>query len=93
MRVRLLTKRLPNALLVPIAAVQLGQSGSYVYVVKPDMTVEMRNVDVETRLDGFAIISSGLSAGESAVIDGQINLKPGSKVAVAKAEEERKDKS
>lgn len=85
-RVRLLTKRLPHALLLPTAAVQLGQSGSYVYVVKPDMTVEMRPVEVETRRDGFAIISQGLIAGEIAVTDGQINLKPGSKVEVAKSE-------
>ncbi|MCE5316553.1 MAG: efflux RND transporter periplasmic adaptor subunit [Parachlamydia sp.] len=83
-RVRLTTKSLPQALLVPIAAVQLGQSGPYVYIVKPDMTVEMRQVTVEARQDGQVIISSGLNAGESAVIDGQLNLRPGSKVSVSK---------
>lgn len=83
-RVRLMTKTLPQALLVPIAAVQLGQSGPYVYIVKPDMSVDMRLVTVEARQDGQVVISSGLQAGESAVIDGQLNLRPGSKVSVSK---------
>lgn len=86
-RVRLLTKRLSDARLVPAAAVQLGQSGSYVYVVKSDMTVEMRSVEVEARMDGLAVISKGINAGEIAVIDGQVNLRPGSKVSVAKSED------
>ncbi len=79
-RVRLLTKHLPKALLVPLAAVQIGQEGSFVYVVKPDDTVEMRQVQVEAHVDGQAVISKGLNAGEVAVIDGQLNLRPGSKV-------------
>lgn len=83
-RVRLMTKTLPHALFIPFAAVQLGQEGSFVYVVKPDQTVEKRMIHVEARREGQAILAEGLQAGEQVVIDGQLNLRPGSKVEIKK---------
>jgi membrane fusion protein, multidrug efflux system len=73
---------LPNALLVPSEAVQSGQRGTYVYVVKADSTVESRNVVVGRNVEGYAVVESGLIAGETVVTDGQLRLSPGAKVRV-----------
>jgi membrane fusion protein, multidrug efflux system len=73
---------LPNALLVPSEAVQSGQRGTYVYVVKADSTVESRNVIVGRNVEGYAVVESGLTAGETVVTDGQLRLSPGAKVRV-----------
>jgi multidrug efflux system membrane fusion protein len=71
-----------DAVVVPSQAVQSGQKGSYVYVVKPDQTVEARPV-VPGAADGRdVIITSGLTAGERVVIDGQLRLVPGARVDV-----------
>jgi len=72
----------PNAIVVPTQAIQTGQDGSYVFVVKPDQTAESRPVKVERNIDNQAVIESGLSAGEKVVTDGQIRLVPGSKVEI-----------
>ncbi|HVP50710.1 MAG TPA: efflux RND transporter periplasmic adaptor subunit [Terriglobales bacterium] len=72
----------PNAIVVPTQAIQTGQDGSYVFVVKPDLTAESRPVKVERNIDNQAVIESGLSAGEKVVTDGQIRLVPGSKVEI-----------
>jgi len=72
----------PNAIVVPTQAIQTGQDGSYVFVVKPDQTAESRPVKVERNIDNQAVIESGVSAGEKVVTDGQIRLVPGSKVEV-----------
>lgn len=72
----------PNAIVVPSQALQNGQQGQFVFVIKPDMTVEKRNVVLDRSGDGRAVISKGLQAGEQVVIDGQLRLVPGSKVAV-----------
>jgi membrane fusion protein, multidrug efflux system len=69
-----------GAIVVPAIAVQLSQQGQYVYVVKPDRTVEMRTVVVERQQGDDAIITSGLSAGEQVVTDGQLRLSPGVRV-------------
>jgi len=71
-----------NAIVVPTQAIQTGQNGSYVFVVKPDLTAESRPVKVERNVDNQAVIESGLSAGEKVVTDGQIRLVPGSKVEI-----------
>jgi len=73
----------PDANVVPSPAVQTGQQGRYVFVVKPDQTVEMRAVEVERTTGEKSIIAGGLSAGETVVTDGQLRLRPGSKVRVA----------
>jgi membrane fusion protein, multidrug efflux system len=66
-----------NALVVPGQAVQEGQDGSFVYLVKPDMSVESRPVKTGTRLDQEVVIESGLEDGDSVVTEGQLRLAPG----------------
>jgi membrane fusion protein, multidrug efflux system len=71
-----------NAIVVPTQAIQTGQAGSYVFVIKPDLTAESRVVKVERNVDNQAVIESGLAAGEKVVTDGQIRLVPGAKVEI-----------
>jgi membrane fusion protein, multidrug efflux system len=71
----------PDALVVPATAVQASQDGQYVYVVKPDRTVEMRTVTVERQQSGQAVIGTGVAAGEIVVTDGQLRLTPGARIA------------
>lgn len=80
--IRLLIETRPNALTVPPTAVQQGQQGSYVYVIKPDKTVELRIVKVAQTGPRRAVIDSGLQANEQVVIGGQSRLQPGSPVKV-----------
>ena len=68
------------ALVVPAAAVQTGQSGSQVYVVTADQTVELRPVKVLRSAGDELVISEGLRAGETVVTDGQLRLVPGARV-------------
>jgi membrane fusion protein, multidrug efflux system len=75
----------PNAIVVPTPAIQAGQQGSFVFVVKPDLTVESRKVEPGRRLERETIIDKGLAAGERIVTDGQLRLRPGTKVEVKKA--------
>jgi multidrug efflux system membrane fusion protein len=72
----------PNAIVAPAAAVQNGQQGNYVFVVKSDKTVELRNITLERQTADSAVVKDGLTAGEVVVIDGQIRLVPGSKVSI-----------
>ncbi len=73
-----------DALVVPSQAVQTGPGGQYAYVVKPDMTVEVRKVTLD-RVDGdSAIVAQGLHKGETVVVKGQLRLAPGTAVAIAK---------
>ena len=69
-----------NALVVPSQAVQTGQDGPYVYVVKEDLTVEPRQVKPGSTAEGVVAITKGLAAGERVVTDGQLRLFPGAKV-------------
>jgi len=73
---------------VPSQAVQTGQNGEYIFVVKPDQTVEARPVVAGLTYDGAQVISSGLQPGETVVIDGQVRLKPGANVEVKTADAE-----
>ena len=77
---RLLLERRKDGLTVAGSAVQQGQNGSYVYVVKPDKTVELRPVTVAGITDGQALIDQGLKAGDVVVVDGQYRLQVGSLV-------------
>ena len=70
-----------NAIVVPIAAVQNGQQGSYVFVVKPDRTVDSRSVTVERETEDRSIVQ-GVSPGEIVVTDGQLRLAAGSRVSI-----------
>jgi multidrug efflux system membrane fusion protein len=71
-----------DATVVSSAAVQAGQQGPFVFVVKPDSTVEMRNVVVTRNAAAETIIASGLEPGETVVTDGQLRLVPGSRISV-----------
>jgi membrane fusion protein, multidrug efflux system len=72
----------PNAVIVPTRAIQTGQEGQFVFVVKPDRTVESRPVVVGAALDADTVIEKGLQVGESVVTDGQLRLVPGSRVEI-----------
>jgi multidrug efflux system membrane fusion protein len=71
-----------NAIVVPTAAVPNGLQGSYVYVVKPDGTVELRNITVEREAAQSTIVANGLVQGDIIVTDGQLRLAAGSKVSI-----------
>lgn len=87
--IKLLIGLKPHALLVPFEAVQTGQNGQFVYVVKPDKTVELRNVTTGPRVDNLIVIDKGVNLGEVIVTEGQINLRPGASVAIKNAEESK----
>jgi multidrug efflux system membrane fusion protein len=80
--VAITTDNRANALVVPLRAVQTGQKGPYVYVVKGGKAVEMRPVSIYKTIDQDAIIDKGLHAGETVVTDGQLRLTPKSKVEI-----------
>jgi multidrug efflux system membrane fusion protein len=69
-----------GAVVVPNQAVQTGQDGTFVYVVKEDRTVEVRPVTTGPRVDLDLVIDKGLSSGETVVTEGQLRLQPGSRV-------------
>jgi len=80
-RVRFILDRLKDAALVPSQAVQISQSGPFVFVLKPDNTVDLRHVKPGQRQDGdTTVIEEGLKAGETVVVTGQLALAPGTKV-------------
>jgi len=74
-----------EALVVPQAAVQIGQAEPFVFVIKEDNTAEARPVRVSRTVDGSSVIASGLAAGERVVIDGQLRLSNGSRVEIRSA--------
>jgi multidrug efflux system membrane fusion protein len=63
-----------NVITVPQAAVMAGPNGDYVYVIRPDNTVQRRTVQIAARQDGIAVISKGLVTGEKVVVAGQYRL-------------------
>ncbi len=73
---------IPDAVVVPTQALQTGQAGQFIFVVKPDRTVESRPVVAGEVLDGETVISKGLTPGEKVVTDGQLSLVPGSRVVL-----------
>jgi multidrug efflux system membrane fusion protein len=79
-KVRLTLARQADAVVVPAQAVQTGQQGQYVYVVRPDQTVETRAVQVARTVGSDTVVSAGLTPGETVVTDGQLRLAPGVKV-------------
>jgi multidrug efflux system membrane fusion protein len=74
-----------QAVVAPEAAIQSGQAGDYVFVVKDDNTVEQRMVTVARSLGGRVVVGEGLAGGETVVTDGQLRLVPGAKVAIKNA--------
>jgi membrane fusion protein, multidrug efflux system len=76
-----------RATVVPHTAVQESQDGQFIFVVKPDRTVELRPVQVERQQGGEAVIASGISPGDEVVTDGQLRLTPGARITQAGARE------
>jgi multidrug efflux system membrane fusion protein len=65
---------------LPSAAILHGPQGTFVYAVKPDNTVEAKNVTVTIAQGNMTAVSSGLDAGDVVVTDGQDKLQTGSKI-------------
>jgi membrane fusion protein, multidrug efflux system len=80
--VHLLLEVKKNNTVVPSAAIQRGPQGTYVFVVKPDNTAEMRNVTVSISQGNLTAITQGLKPNENVVTDGQDKLQPGTKVEI-----------
>lgn len=77
-----LTLATESAIVVPSQAIQPGQQGPYVFVVKSDLKVEARKVQPGRRLEGETIVTGGLKPGERVVTDGHLRLVPGAKVDI-----------
>ncbi len=74
-----------NAIVVPSPAVQTGQNGQFVFVVKQDQTVAMQPVEAGSAYGGVTVITRGLHPGETVVTDGQLMLLPGAKIKIKPA--------
>jgi len=81
-QVSLTLSNLSKATVVPSQAVQTGQNGEFVFVVKPDETVEPRPVTTSITANGKTVIAAGVKPGETVVTDGQLRLVPGVKVSL-----------
>jgi multidrug efflux system membrane fusion protein len=84
-KVRLILDNLKDSMLVPSGAVQIGQNGPYVFVVKPDSTLDLRQVKPGQRHDDLTVITEGVKPGETVVVSGQLQLAPGAKVNAQEA--------
>jgi multidrug efflux system membrane fusion protein len=82
----------PKAIVVPSVAVQNGQQGTYVFVVKPDQTVDMRLVTVNRVSASETVLAGGVQPGDTVVTDGHLRLVPGSRISV-KNEGQQADQS
>jgi multidrug efflux system membrane fusion protein len=81
-KVRLILQTQRDAVLVPADAPQLSAKGPFVYVVKPDLSAELRPVKVGQRQEDLIVIKDGLKADERVVVSGQLGVTPGGKVRV-----------
>ncbi len=80
----------PDLVVIPSQAIQNGQQGQYVYVMRPDSTVESRPITVGRTLGAETVVAKGIAPGEKVVTDGQLLLVPGARVqakAAAAADE------
>ena len=78
-----------NAIVVPSVAIQMGQQGSYVFIVKPDKTVDIRPVVVARTNGAETVVENGIQEGETVVTDGQLRLVPGSRIAERSAADQK----
>ncbi|HTC91554.1 MAG TPA: efflux RND transporter periplasmic adaptor subunit [Bryobacteraceae bacterium] len=78
-------RTIDRATVVPSEAIQSGQKGQFAFVVKPDQTVETRQVTVGQTIDNQIVVQSGISPGETVVTDGQLRLFPGAHIRVVPA--------
>jgi multidrug efflux system membrane fusion protein len=79
----------PNAIVVPTAAVQAGQQGPFVFVVRADKTVEFRPVQVARTSGTDTVIQTGVQPGETVVTDGQLRLVPDARVNIKSDDTQR----
>lgn len=79
----------PDAIVVPSAAVQTGQDGAYVFIVKDDKTVDLRKVTIDRVVADQTVVKAGLTPGETVVTDGHIRLVQGSRVSIKPGPEAR----
>jgi multidrug efflux system membrane fusion protein len=79
-RIMLRLATLPHAIVVPTQAVQTGQDGQYVFVVKADSTVEQRPIVTSQKMDQDTVIEKGVKPGETVVTEGHLRLEPGTRV-------------
>lgn len=89
-RVRLILDVLKDARLVPSSAVQIGQNGPYVFVVRADSTLDLRQVKPGQPQGEMTVITEGVKPGETVVVAGQLQLAPGAKVAIKASEDTAK---
>ena len=82
---RLLVDTRRNAVTVPTAAVQHGPAGLYIYVVKPDSTIERRDVAVLQESNGISVLAGGIDDGTRVVVAGHLRVQPGSLVSITDA--------
>ncbi|MGH9635096.1 MAG: efflux RND transporter periplasmic adaptor subunit [Candidatus Angelobacter sp.] len=80
--VNLMLKSQPNAIVVPTAALQTSQNGTFVYVINQDLTAQPQPVKVGWNIGEETVIASGLQPGQRVVTDGQLRLTPGAKVDI-----------
>ena len=80
--VRLELNTQSNSLVIPAQAIQIGPDRQFVFVVKPDLTVEMREVNTGVQAGQEVVILKGLQAGERVVTEGQLRLVPGTRVSI-----------
>jgi len=71
-----------DAVVIPSEAVQTGQKGQFVFIVKPDLTVDVQPVTIERTIDDLSVIKDGLKPGDKVITDGQLRLTPGAKVDI-----------
>ena len=85
--VRLILDNLKDSKLVPSGAVQIGQNGPYIFVVKSDSTLELRQVKPGQRQGDLTVIMEGVNVDETVVVSGQLQLAPGTKVVAKESEQ------
>jgi multidrug efflux system membrane fusion protein len=79
---RVLVETRKQAIVVPTEVIKAGLDGLFVYIVKPDLTVEVRKVSPGPRVDDITVIEEGLTTGEVVVLDGQSKLQPGADIII-----------
>lgn len=90
LNVSLVLKTLKDATVLPTAAVQQGPDSALVFVVTPDNTVQLKKVKVLAESHGLSAVSEGITPGDTVVTDGQLKLKPKTKVSIKTPEAQQK---
>jgi multidrug efflux system membrane fusion protein len=80
--VALTLREIPDAVVVPAPAIQVGQKGPFVFVIGDDRAAQMRPVRLGPLVDGLQVVQEGVSPGERVVTDGHVRLFPGARVEV-----------